>query len=96
MLARHEQGLDRSYAYAHYPVAMNYVSEISTIEARLKGAGKPVAAMLREADVSASQWQRWKTKGQTPHRPTWSRIVSATEKIVGQGERTNDEAEVAA
>lgn len=64
---------------------MNYVAEIYAIEARLKQAGKPVAAMLREADVSASQWQRWKNRHHEPHRTTWSRIVSATEKVVGQG-----------
>lgn len=65
---------------------MNYVSEIADIERRLKLAGRPVAELLREADVSASQWQRWKSKGQTPHRPTWTRIVAATERVLERGE----------
>lgn len=66
--------------------AMNYVSEITSIEARLKRAKLHVSDLLKEADVSASQWQRWKTKGQTPHRPTWTRIVAATEKLVPERE----------
>lgn len=60
---------------------MDYVSEITDIETRLKRAGKSVAAMLRQADVAPSQWSRWKARHHEPHRTTWNRIVAATNEL---------------
>lgn len=77
-------GLTRVMRMRIVLVAMNYVTEISAIEARLKRAGKTVAELLRAADVSASQWQRWKNKHHEPHRTTWARIVTATERLTGE------------
>lgn len=64
--------------------SMDYVAEISVIEARLKRAGKSVAAMLRQADVAPSQWTRWKAQSHEPHRTTWNRIVAATNEITAR------------
>lgn len=63
---------------------MDYVAAISTIEARLKQAGISVAAMLRQADVAASQWTRWKARHHEPHRTTWNRIVVATNDLTAR------------
>ena len=65
---------------------MDYAQEVLAIEARLKAARKPVAEMLRAADVSASQWQRWKTRHQEPLRTTWARITAATDQVLQQPE----------
>lgn len=73
-------------------VAMNYVSEILAIEARLKRAKRPVAELLRKADVSASQWQRWKHEHHEPHRTTWARIVAATETVLSERQTNSTEA----
>lgn len=60
---------------------MDVSTEVTRIELRLKGAGHPVAELLRRANVDASQWQRWKAGKQTPLMTTWGKITAATEEL---------------
>jgi predicted transcriptional regulator len=61
---------------------MNIPNEVSRIENRLRESGISVAALLRRADVDASQWQRWKSGKQDPRMGTWSKIQAAAEELV--------------
>lgn len=53
--------------------------EVIEIERRAHAAGVPIAAILRRADVAASQWVRWKNRQQTPLRTTMARVVRAAD-----------------
>ncbi len=63
-------------------VGMETVANIMRMEEALRERGLTVKAMLAAADVSSSQWQRWKNEGQIPLRTTWYRIETAFKRMV--------------
>lgn len=60
---------------------MDIQTEIARIERRMKAAGTTVAELLRQADVNAAQWVRWKQGRQEPLRTTWARITAAAKEL---------------
>ncbi|HEY6564209.1 MAG TPA: hypothetical protein VIY86_06910 [Pirellulaceae bacterium] len=57
-------------------------AEIAEIEGRLYAAGVTVKAMLRQAQIAESQWQRWKTSKRIPRRDDWDRIETAVMEVM--------------
>ena len=57
-------------------------SQIAALEIQLRGAGYTVADLLKEANVTASSWQRWKNTGQIPLLSTWDRVQIASTNLL--------------
>jgi len=54
--------------------------QISDIEDRAKAAGLQMAPILRDADVAATTWWRWRSGGVEPKLGTLRRVREALER----------------
>lgn len=60
---------------------MPLVDDMTTIELRLKAAGKSVSGLCIEAAIARSTWDRWKRGETEPNTKTWRAVLAAVDAI---------------